>query len=169
MTRLKIQLRIGQRQTSVWMSLLSTPPLMLSCPAHRAILRPTQQDESGGVVFAVFSAAFCSLCPFASRCPTRELANGDRQFRRAPSTLATECRQAEQQTPAFKENYKKRAGIESTNQELKGRHGLGDLRIRGKPRITLSVQLKSLALNIKRSVDYHVSKMAEPAVCPCLT
>jgi hypothetical protein len=139
---------------------------VVSCPS---VHPPTQQDESGGVVFAVFSAAFCSLCPFASRCPTRELANGDRQFRRAPSTLATECRQAEQQTPAFKENYKKRAGIESTNQELKGRHGLGDLRIRGKPRITLSVQLKSLALNIKRSVDYHVSKMAEPAVCPCLT
>ena len=139
---------------------------VVSCPSGHP---PTQQDESGGVVFAVFSAAFCSLCPFASRCPTRELANGDRQFRRAPSTLATECRQAEQQTPAFKENYKKRAGIESTNQELKGRHGLGDLRIRGKPRITLSVQLKSLALNIKRSVDYHVSKMAEPAVCPCLT
>jgi len=137
-----------------------------SCPSGHA---PSQQDESGGVVFAVFSAAFCSLCPFASRCPTRELANGDRQFRRAPSTIATECRQAEQQTPAFKENYKKRSGIESTNQELKGRHGLGDLRIRGKPRVTLSVQLKALALNVKRAMDYHVSKLAEPAVCPCPT
>ena len=139
---------------------------VVSCPAGHP---PTQQDDSGGVVFAVFSAAFCSVCPFASRCPTRELANGDRQFRRAPSTIATECRQAEQQTSAFKENYKKRAGIESTNQELKGRHGMGVLRIRGKPRVTLSVHLKALALNVKRAMEYHVSKLAEPAVCPCAT
>ena len=139
---------------------------VVSCPSGHP---PTTQDESGGVVFAVFSAAVCSLCPFASRCPTRELANGDRQFRRAPSTIATECRQAEQQTSAFKENYKKRAGIESTNQELKGRHGMGDLRIRGKPRVTLSVQLKALALNVKRAMEYHVSKLAEPDVCPCPT
>jgi len=137
---------------------------VVSCPSGHP---PTQQDESGGVVFAVFSASFCSLCPFASRCPTRELANGDRQFRRAPSTIATECRQAEQQTPVFKESYKKRAGIESTNQEVKGRHGMGDLRIRGKPRVTLSVHLKALALNAKRSVQHHVSKLAEPAFCAC--
>jgi hypothetical protein len=137
---------------------------VVSCPSGHT---PTQQDESGGMVFAVFSAAFCSLCPFASRCPTRELANGDRQFRRAPSTIATECRQAEQQTPAFKESYKKRAGIESTNQEMKGRHGMGALRILGKPRVVLSVHLKALALNVKRSVQHHVSKLTKPAVCAC--
>ena len=140
---------------------------IVSCPSDHS---PTQQDVSGGVVFAVFPAALCSLCPLASRCPTRKLANGDRQFRRAPSTIATECRQAEQQTPAFKDSYRKRSGIESTNQELKGRHGLGDLRIRGAPRVELAVSLKSLALNVKRAVAYHVSLLSEPvfcAVCAC--
>lgn len=138
-----------------------------SCPSGHA---PTRQDLSGGVVFAVFAATVCSLCPMASRCPTRPLANGDRQFRRAPATIATECRQAEQQTAAFKESYRKRSGIESTNQELKGRHGLGDLRIRGKPRVELAVTLKSLALNLKRAMQFfvhHVLKMAQNAPAPC--
>ncbi len=135
-----------------------------SCPSGHA---PTRQEMSGGVVFAVFSATVCSLCPMASRCPTRPLANGDRQFRRAPSTIATECRQAEQQTAAFKDSYRKRSGIESTNQELKGRHGLGELRIRGKPRVELSVTLKALALNVKRAMDYHVFNMAKCAPASC--
>jgi hypothetical protein len=135
-----------------------------SCPSGHT---PREQEVSGGVVFAVFSATICSCCPLAFRCPTRKLKNGDLQFRRAPSTIATECRQAEQQTPAFKDSYRKRSGIESTNQELKSRHGLGDLRIRGAPRVELAVSLKSLALNVKRAVAYYVSQLSEPAVCAC--
>lgn len=137
---------------------------VLSCPAGNA---PSRQNPSDRVVVAVFSAALCSLCPLASRCPTRLLSNGDRQVRRAPSTLATEHRQAEQQTPAFKENYRKRSGIESTNQEAKSRHGLGNLRIRGKPRVALAVWLKSLAVNVKRSMQWHVAQMAPSASASC--
>jgi hypothetical protein len=137
---------------------------ILSCPSGHS---PTQQHVSGGAVIAVFSATLCALCPLAPRCPTRELANGDRQFRRAPSTIATEVRQYEQRGSEFKERYRKRSGIESTNQELKGRHGLGDLRIRGKPRVELAVTLKALALNVKRAVDHHVFQMAQSVPCPC--
>ncbi len=138
----------------------------LSCPAGHA---PSRQQLAGGQLMAVFSSEHCSGCSMAGRCPTRVLSNGDRQLRRAPATIATEVRQHEQQQPAFKERYKKRSGIESTNQELKGRHGLGDLRVRGKPRVELSVTLKALALNVKRSMQWHVSKMAEVAPCACAT
>jgi hypothetical protein len=95
------------------------------------------------------------------------LANGDRKLRRAPATIATEVRQHEQQQPAFKERYRKRSGIESTNQEMKGRHGLGDLRVRGRPRVKLAATLKALALNTKRAVQWHVSQLAQSVPCTC--
>jgi hypothetical protein len=137
---------------------------VVSCPAGHA---PQHQQLAGGQVIAVFSSEHCLGCPMAGRCPTRPLSGGDRQLRRVPATIATETRQHEQQQPAFKERYKKRSGIESTNHELKSRHGLGDLRIRGKPRVVLAVTLKALALNVKRVVQYHVLQMYECAACPC--
>jgi hypothetical protein len=68
---------------------------------------------------------------------------------------ATATRQREQQEPAFKEDYKLRSGIESTNAEIKGRHGAGDLRVRGKSRVELAMCFKALALNVKRAMQFH--------------
>ena len=52
----------------------------------------------------------------------------------------------------FRTRYRIRAGIEATHSELKRRHGLGDLRVRGRPRVVLAVHLKAAACNIKRMV-----------------
>jgi hypothetical protein len=138
---------------------------VVSCPAGKA---PEEQYLAGGQLFARFSSRDCSSCPLAAACPTRPLASGDRQLRRAPETFATEVRQHEQQQPEFKERYRKRSGIESTNAEAKGLHGLANLRVRGKPKVDLLARLKALAINVKRAVKYHVSKLAaeEMASCP---
>ncbi len=42
---------------------------------------------------------------------------------------------------AFRERYRIRAGIEATVSELKRRHGLGALRVRGRWRVELAVYL----------------------------
>ena len=60
----------------------------------------------------------------------------------------------------FKERYKKRGGVEATNSVLKGPHGLGALRVRGKPRVGLAATMKALALNTKRAAQYHVAQLA---------
>ena len=130
---------------------------VLYCPAAQA---PSAQHMAGGRLIARFSADHCLGCPQAERCVTRLLSSGDRQLNRAPATIATELRQAEQQQAPFKDRYRKRSGIESTNAELKGRHGLGDLKIRRRPRVVLAVTLKSLALNAKRAVQHHVRLLA---------
>ena len=52
----------------------------------------------------------------------------------------------------FRERYAIRAGIESTNSELKRAHGLGRLRVRGGKRVRLSVYLKATACNLKRAL-----------------
>lgn len=84
-----------------------------------------------------------------------------------PATIATEVRQYRQRQPEFKENYRKRNGIEATNQEGKSRHGLGNLRIRGKPHVELAVCVKALAMNIKRSLQWLVAQMAQSAYASC--
>lgn len=135
---------------------------VIRCPGDA---EPARQSEGpkGNSFTATFSKSDCTGCPLSAACPTRVLASGDRTLRRAPTTTATENRQYEQQTPAFKDRYKKRSGIESTNRELKGRHGAGDLRVRGRPRVELAILLKSLAVNTKRAVQYHTRRLVESA------
>jgi len=80
---------------------------------------------------------------------------------------AVEWLRQQEASPEFKERYRIRAGIESTNAELKAKHGLGRLRVRGKGRVKLSVYFKSLACNVKRALKYWLRSQtpAEGAAC----
>ena len=48
----------------------------------------------------------------------------------------------------WRQRHAVRAGTEGTNSELKRRHGLGRLRVRGGLRVRLAVYLKALVCNI---------------------
>ena len=58
--------------------------------------------------------------------------------------------------------YGLRAGIEGTDSELKRRHGLGRLRVRGGERVRLTVYLKALACDVKRMVRARPDEMLVP-------
>ena len=58
-----------------------------------------------------------------------------------------------EQTEEFREQYRFRAAIEGTISELKRRHRLGNLTVRGKERLELDVYMKASALNIKRMLQ----------------
>jgi hypothetical protein len=62
------------------------------------------------------------------------------------------CREAQQ--PEFGKRQAIRAGIEGTNSELKRRHGLRKLRVRGGARVKLAVYFKVTACNLKRALNY---------------
>jgi hypothetical protein len=147
-----------------WFSFDKTACLLFACPMGKPA---DDQRVTDGVLIATFFASTCAECPLVAQCPTRRFSNGTRQLRRARTTIATEVRQAEQRSATFKDPYRMRSGIESTNRELKSRHGLGDLRVRGKPRVHLAAVLKALALNVKRAAQWHVSLMADPALAAC--
>jgi hypothetical protein len=68
--------------------------------------------------------------------------------------------------PEFRERYAIRAGIESTNSELKRAHGLGRLRVRGKARVELAVRLKVLACNLKRAMKGWLNSWREDRAAP---
>jgi len=123
-----------------------------ACPAG---VRPEQREVTDQAYFARFGADRCAACPLAVRCPTRLRADGTRELRWRDTRAATADRQRAQRTSAFKETYRIRSGIESTNAELKGRHGAGELRVRRKARVEVAMYLKALALNAKRAVQHH--------------
>lgn len=75
------------------------------------------------------------------KCPTDKKEAGD----------WLKCREAQ---PEFGKRQAIRAGIEGTNSELKRRHGLRKLRVRGGARVKLAVYFKVTACNLKRALNY---------------
>ena len=135
---------------------------VLACPAGAPPLYNTMND-SAVPYEAVFDPVRCARCPLADRCPTRPRNHDtERVLRYRDVRAATAHRQRAQRAREFKERYRLRSGIESTNAELKGRHGAGHLRIRRRSRVELAITLKALALNAKRAVQYHAMRIAEP-------
>jgi hypothetical protein len=131
---------------------------VVDCPNGKT---PYEQhlDKTKKRLWAIFSAEDCESCPYADRCPTKKKRSGDRFLRTTRAKAATAHQQSFQRTGIFKDRYKIRSGIESTNAELKGRHGARDLRIRGKKRVSLAMMLKCMALNAKRAAQYHIDSL----------
>jgi len=130
------------------------------CPQGVEALRDARDLRSAaeggtGLVKLAFPASACASCPLRACCPVMPgegSATVELMTTVNEATLAWR-RQAED-TAEFREAYAKRAGCEATNSELKRGHGIGDLRVRGAPRVKLAVYLKALACNVKRAVSY---------------
>jgi hypothetical protein len=143
---------------------------VLRCPVGEAPVEHQSTNRNGKLVrLAIFAASTCTGCPLRGQCPT-DKRDETRVLRFTPAEAAVARRRVEQETPEFKERHKIRSGIEATNSELKRCHGLGKLRVRRKPRVSLSVRLKALALNIKRYVEHlaEAATASSPApACGC--
>lgn len=128
----------------------------LRCPAG---VGPHSQGPVRAQLQALFPKARCRTCPMAPSCPTQPRRNGDRALRWTPRKLILTQHRKRQKEPSFRHLYRKRSGIESTNAELKHRHGAARLRVRRRDRVSLALLLKVTALNIKRAVGHHVRKL----------
>lgn len=73
------------------------------------------------------------------------------------------CQEA---STGFQDRYAIRAGIEATNSELKRKHGLGKLRVRGVKRVALALYFKALACNVKRALKAWLRVSEEGALTP---
>ena len=100
-----------------------------------------------------FDREVCEDCSLFHRCPAQLDANSGGYVLTVDLTAANlERRRRAEANGEFQPRYRIRAGIEGTNSELKRRHGLGALRVRGRLRVVLAVYLKALACNFKRMV-----------------
>ena len=123
------------------------------CPAGHLAREQTPCEKKSHHVTLTFEREGCETCALLSVCPVRPNKDGDGYAVTVDLRAANlERRRRAIASGAFKERYRIRAGIEATVSELKRRHGLGALRVRGRWRVELAVYLKALACNIKRMV-----------------
>lgn len=120
-------------------------------------------DEESGLVEAVFKGELCDACEKRAKCPTKPDRKGNRKIRTTLDKVVIARRRRYESSEEFIKRYRDRSAIEGTNSELKRGHGLGILRVRGSPRVELSVYLKALACNVKRMVRF-ASKRPEPVM-----
>jgi len=130
---------------------------VLSCLKDHA---PLKCKECGGgkAVIAVFAAKHCSQCEFLPICPVKRQKGGNYRLRYKRKEMATSRRRREQESEDFKERYKIRSGIEATISEADRLTGLKRSWTRGKERLSMSVYMKALAINIKRFVQSELEK-----------
>jgi hypothetical protein len=123
--------------------------VVVRCPAgHEPEF--SEPDQQKGKTITVMPDAACSQCEFAHECPVRRV-RGRYQLDHTAKQRRLAARRREEQTPVFRERYRIRAGIESTNSGIKRRTGLNRLRVRGKARVFNAIWLRLAGWNILRA------------------
>jgi transposase len=129
------------------------------CPAGKTSTQCSRLEEkaSGKVSYRFEWSWHCADCTHRGRCV------GEKQHHR---TLVVgehhrflQARRREQQTEAFRERMKKRAGIEGTQSEMVRGHGMRRARYRGLAKVTLQNYLIGAACNVKRWLRHAAWEM----------
>jgi hypothetical protein len=107
-------------------------------------------DPVKGKTRTTMSAAVCGRCAYRHQCPVEEGPDGY-PLEHTAQQRRVAGRRREQQTEVFRERYRRRNGIESTNSGLKRRTGLGRLRVRGRRRVFQAIYLKIAGWNLLRA------------------
>jgi transposase len=123
----------------------------VTCPQghHSGSWHPTRQNGQDAIVVR-FPTSVCSPCPARTDC-TRSRQRG-RQLTLQPRHLHDILRQAraEQQTPAWKQTYRARAGIEATIHQATAVTGIHQARYTGQDKVTLEHTFAATAINLIR-------------------
>jgi len=122
---------------------------VVCCPAGH---KPASSihDKQTGQTKTVMPSSTCSQCEFRKECPVEKCRDGYCLYHTAKQRRLAGHRR-EENTDVFRDRYRIRGGIEGTNSGLKRKTGLGQLRVRGKPRVFRSILLKIVGWNILRA------------------
>lgn len=132
------------------------------CPARYRSIEEYELEGAPERVEVHFARSVCETCALQPRCPVKlNQYAGDCVLKADLIKVNIERRRTAEANEEWRKRYAIRAGIEGTNSELKRRHGLGRLRVRGGRRVRLAVYLKALACNIKRMVHAIQTQMAQ--------
>jgi len=123
-----------------------------SCPQGQVARK---SKERGGRHSAVFSREICERCHQRQQCPVKRGKRGyylhydDKAIRLAH-------RRRYEQSEAFREAYRFRAGIEGCISQMDRRTGIKRLRVRGVKAVTLCAKLKAAGVNVVRAAAFRV-------------
>ena len=122
---------------------------VICCPAGYSP-ESSVHDHQTGKTRTVMSESACGQCDYVAQCPVKKNRNGYRLNHTAKDRRIA-ARRHEEATDVFQQRYRLRGGLEGTNSGLKRRTGLGQLRVRGKPRVSHAIYLKIAGWNILRA------------------
>ncbi len=118
--------------------------------------RETHSRHGLPIVQATFRAPDCTPCPDRARCTRSPVLARHLTFRPHTQYQTQQQLRAEQATPAWRDRYAQRAGIEGTIAQATRRSDLHQARYRGLAKTHLQHVLTALALNLVR-VDAWLS------------
>lgn len=121
------------------------------CPAGKHPISSIHDFETG-ITHTVMNAQDCFGCKYQNECPVKNIKCTFVVTHTAKSRRLA-SRRREQNTDAFRDNYRIRAGGESVNSGLKRKTGLGRLRRRGMAAVRMSVFLKVTGWNMFRAIS----------------
>jgi Transposase DDE domain len=122
-----------------------------TCPQGKtsAVWRETRDSTGHPAVDIHFGTATCRDCPARPRCATRKRGRS-LVVRRQAEFEALQAARRRQITPAFKAEYRARAGVEGTHSQGVRRCGLRRSRYRGLAKTALGHLFIAAALNLVR-------------------
>jgi hypothetical protein len=126
---------------------------VVKCPAGRA---PKTVNAMKDRIDARFEKSICAACELNHICPCGRQALKGRKPRLWYRYKRVERRDRllYEQTTEFVDKYRWRAGIEATMSRLKHWLKLGNLRVRGRPAVSLALRFKALGLNVLRCAAF---------------
>ena len=134
---------------------------IIACPKGHAPAKAKRKKRNS----IGFAPEHCVHCPQFENCPVQK---GKKFYylRFTEKEMRLVRRRAYENSEAFKERYRWRAGIEATMSEYDRRTGVKRLRVRGLKAVRYCATLKALAVNIFRATALRVAAMM-PSECLC--
>ncbi len=125
---------------------------IISCPQGVA---PDKVKKTKQGFSAAFPTTRCLQCTDLSRCP---VSKGKKAcyYRYKKKDIRLARRRQHENSPAFKEKYRYRAGVEATMSEYDRRTGVKHLRVRGMKAVRFAAIMKAIGLNIFRAGRYRI-------------
>ena len=125
------------------------------CPAgHAPVSRKKKKDR----YTQCFDIDVCGQCPLVDECPAKK---GAKCFcvRYTEKEMRIARRRQYEQTEAFQDKYRWRAGVEATMSQLDRLTGVKHLRVRGEKAVRFAAVMKATAINLARAVAARRARM----------
>jgi transposase len=120
---------------------------LATCPQGQTSCR---WGWAGERIEVVFAKETCAACPLRSDCTKSATTGRVLHVRPQAAHEALQARRQEQETPAFRQEYALRAGIEGTLSQAVRGMGMRRARYDGLPKVQLQQVLTAVAINLVR-------------------
>jgi transposase len=112
--------------------------------------RKTHDCHRNPLIEVVFDSKTCAVCPVRNNCTSSKTAGRKIKLRPRNEYVALKERRHQQETPEFKENYARRAGVEGTISQAVGKFNMRKTRYFGLAKTHLQHIATACAINLSR-------------------